>query len=40
MLDTAENIKKTEKEWKDRTEKLNITEEEIMSDKYDYLDED
>lgn len=40
MLDTTENIKETEKEWQDRAEKLNITEEEIMSEEYDYLDKD
>lgn len=40
MLDTPETIKETEKEWEELTKELGITEDEIMSHKYDYMDED
>ena len=40
MLDTPETIKETEKEWEGLTEELGIAEDEIMSHKYDYLDDD
>lgn len=40
MLDTEENIKETIKMWDDLAKELGITEEEINSSEYDYLDED
>lgn len=40
MLDTKENIEETVKSLHELAKELGITEEEINSPEYDYLDED
>ncbi len=39
MLDTKENIKETENEFNELIKELGITEEDINSSKYGYVDE-
>lgn len=40
MENTIENIKKSEKEYAQMLEEIGLTPEEVMSDKYAYLDEE
>ena len=39
MLDTKENIKETENKFEELIQELGITEDDINSSEYDYVDE-